>query len=245
MLDNQLSRYGAISRSVPTTIGKTFFLVSATEAAFGDFQKTFPNDRDGQPRVFSTWATVIAAVQLTTVNSSIVVSPLFTTAPTLAQIASLDAAGCVVIQAGQNLPDGSYIATKAAAALATVTTLNLFQVNGRAYILSIIGQVETTIGATVDGAKFQLVPTVGSTTDMCATTNIASAAVGSQINITGTMSAALVVTTQGAVALASVGVPILVKAGTIVLNQVVTTTGNVSYKVNYIPIDPGAFISAL
>src|SRR5258705_13817894 len=104
---NQLSRYGAIAKYLPFTSGKAFFLVSSSEYAASTFLQAYPPDFEGAVRVFTDWASVITAVQATADNAVIVVSPLFTTAPTLAQIDSLNAAGVTTIQAGQNLPDGS------------------------------------------------------------------------------------------------------------------------------------------
>lgn len=243
MRENQLSRYGAISKSYPMTTGKAFFLVSSTETSAAALLERYAPDGDGLTRVYTDWASVITACQVDTGADVIIVSPLFTTAPTIAQIDALNAAGVVTIQAGSNLPDGSYLATKAAAALDTATTVDLFQVNGRIKLLDIIGEVATTIGATASGAKFLVLPTVGSTTDLCATTNIASLAVGGTMTITGTLATALTASVQGAIVAQTT--PLLIKAGKIQLNTTQTTTGNVRYRVRYIALDPGAFVSPL
>src|SRR5690242_9273528 len=143
--DNQLSRYGAIAQEYPMVTGKAFFLVSSTEAAYQFFANKYPADADGQARVYTSWAAVISAVQQYADNDVIIVSPLFTTAPSKAQQLQLDAAGCLVIQAGQVLPDGSYIAaTQTALSLASSTTNSLFQVNGRVRVISVLGEVVTT-----------------------------------------------------------------------------------------------------
>jgi hypothetical protein len=188
---NQLNRYGAIAKAYPFTTGKAFFLVTSSEAAYNNFQENYPVDADGVVRVCTSWADIITQVQLVTDSSTVIVSPLFTTAPTLAQVAALDAAKVVTIQAGQNLPDGSYIATKAAAALPQTTTTALFKVNGRIQILGLYGEVVTTIQTQTNAAKFQLVPTIGTTVDLCSTTNITALPVGSQLSITGTLANAL------------------------------------------------------
>jgi hypothetical protein len=239
---NQLSRYGAIAKSLPFGTGKAFFLVTSSEAAYNNFQETYPVDADGVVRVCTSWADIITQVQLVTDSSTVIVSPLFTTAPTLTQIDSLNAAKVVVIQAGQNLPDGSYLATKAAVSLATATTIDLFQLNGRIQLISILGEVATTIGA-AQTTKFIALPTVGSTTDICAVANTANLAVGAQLSITGTPTAALVATTQAAVV--QQASPLVIKAGKIQLNNAATSTGNVRFRVHYKPIDPGAFVSPL
>lgn len=241
---SQLSRYGAIAKHYPLTTGAIFFLVNPNETAAANFLKDYPVGPGGTVHVYTTWAAVIAATQSSTDADVIVVSPLFITPPTQAQIAQLDAAQVVTLQAGQNLPDGSYIASKVAAALPQTTTLNLFQVNGRIRVLDIIGEVTTTIQTQTDATKLSIVPTVGTTVDLCATSNISAVPVGGQLSITGTLSAALVVTTTGG-AFVEQAVPLIVAAGNIILNCAASNTGNVKWKIIYQPIDHGAFVSPL
>lgn len=241
---NQLSRYGAIAKSTPFTTGRVYFLVSASETAYSQFSKFFPQDGDGYTRVYTTWAALITQIQLETPAPTVIVSPLFTTAPTKAQQLALDAAYAVVIQAAENLPDGSYLsATLTALSLATSTTNNLFQVNGRIILTDIVGEVVTTTSATAANAKFTSLPTVGSTTDLCATGSTTSAAAGAQMVITGTLANALVVTTQSAVVRQAT--PLIITAGTLQLITSATTTGNVKVRVKYVPLDHGAFVSPL
>lgn len=242
MRGNQLSRYGALSAMLPFVTGKVFFLISASEEGAQDFVNDFPPDDDGRVRVFTTWADVIVEAQTKTAPDCVVVSPLFTTAPTLAQIDALNAAKTVVIQGGNNLPDGSYLATKGATSFATATTIDLFQVNGRIKLLDIIGEIVTTIGA-AQTSKFLVLPTVGSSTDLCVAANTAALAVGGSLVITGALTASLVATTQSAV-LAQAS-PLLVKAGKIQINNATSSSGNVRFRVRYIPLDPGAFVSPL
>jgi hypothetical protein len=241
--NNQLSRYGAIAKFQPLLTGKSFFLISSTETAAGEFLDKFPPDGSGATRVFTTWAAVITATQASTDADAVFVSPLFTTAPTAAQRILLEAAGVVTYQMGNALLDGTYFANKAPLDMSATTTNNLFQVNGRIELLDIIGQVATTIGATTMSAKFSIVPTVGSTTDLCATTDISSLAAGGQILITGTLATALTKTVQGAVVRQAT--PLIIKDGTLVLATGATNTGNIAYKVRYKPLEPGAFVSSL
>jgi hypothetical protein len=72
MLENQLSRYGAVAKALPmTSVGKVFFAIhslaehvsSSTTGWLADFQHEFPLDRDGVQRVYST---IQAAVSATT-----------------------------------------------------------------------------------------------------------------------------------------------------------------------------------
>jgi len=239
--NHQLSRYGAISKSHPFATGKTFFLVNSTEFALQEFQNRYPVDSDGVTRVYTTWAAVITSLQANTDADVVMVSPLFTTAPTAAQLAQLDAAGVVVYQMGSALLDGTYMAVKTASAIATTTNYNLFQVNGRIELLDIIGEVVTSTGATV-AAKFQFVGPTATTTDLTATTNIAAMPAGSMLTITGTLTNLMKTTLD---VIARQATPLIISGGTLALNISQTTTGNIAYKVRYKPLDNGAFVSSL
>ena len=70
MLENQMSRYGAIAKALPFTTGKIFFVLSPSDAWFGDFQHEFPVDRDGVQRVYSSLS---AAYDATTTNRNDVI----------------------------------------------------------------------------------------------------------------------------------------------------------------------------
>lgn len=240
---NQLSRYGAIAKFLPFVSGKTFFLVSATETALGEFLEKYAPDGAGTIRVYTTWASVITACQASTDADVIVVSPLFTTAPTLAQSLLLDAAGVVTIQAGSNLPDGSYVAATAVKTLPASTTQNLFQVNGRIELLNILGEVTTVFQTQANNFKFISAGTVGAAVDLCAVTNVTAAAVGSQLSITGTLATALVVTPASA--LVRQAAPLVITAGIIQGSTSATSTGAAKYRIHYKPLDAGAFVSPL
>ncbi|KKL55567.1 hypothetical protein LCGC14_2254130 [marine sediment metagenome] len=54
MLENQHSRYGAITRMLPATLGKVFFVIHADNASDNHLLEEFPVDRDGVPRVYQT-----------------------------------------------------------------------------------------------------------------------------------------------------------------------------------------------
>jgi hypothetical protein len=64
MLENQLSRYGAIAKQVPFTAGKVFFVVQSDDDIYGDFQNEFPADKDGLQRVYTTIQGAIDAAAL-------------------------------------------------------------------------------------------------------------------------------------------------------------------------------------
>lgn len=54
MLENQHSRYGAITRMLPPTTGKVFFVIHADNTSDNHLLEEFPVDRDGVPRVYQT-----------------------------------------------------------------------------------------------------------------------------------------------------------------------------------------------
>lgn len=241
----QLSRYGAIAKEIPFITGKAFFLINASETAASEFLNTYTVDGEGVTRVYTSWAAVITAIQASTDADVVFVSPLFTTAPTKAQQLALDAAYVTVIQAAQGLPDGSYLSatlTAVSLAAAATTVQNLFQVNGRCILQNIMGEVVTSIGSTANG-KFTLYPTVGTNTDLCAAATTSSLAVGGQLLITGTLANAMVTTVNGA--FINQAGSVVLTAGTLAYVNAVTSTGNVKFRVKYVPVDPGAFISPL
>jgi len=51
---NQNSRYGAIARYLPPTLGKVFFVTHADNANLNSLLTEFPTDSDGVPRVYQT-----------------------------------------------------------------------------------------------------------------------------------------------------------------------------------------------
>ncbi len=52
----QFSRYGAITRALPPTLGKIFFVCHADDAWTAEIMNEFPTDSDGVPRVYVTTA---------------------------------------------------------------------------------------------------------------------------------------------------------------------------------------------
>jgi hypothetical protein len=241
--ENQLSRYGGIAKKYPLTTGKLFFLVNSSEFAAAELSNKYPADQDGVPRVYTSYAAVISAIQVDTAADVIMVSPLFTTAPTKAQQLQLDAAGVTVVQAGSCLPDGSYLAASSAVSLAATTTQALFAVTGRVEIFNLLGEIVTTVGATGTNAKLTSVPTVGTTTDLCATATTTSLPVGANLTITGTLANAMATTVQSV--FTRQATTVVMTAGTLQLTTNATTTGNVKWRLHYKPLDPGAFIAPL
>lgn len=54
MLENQLSRYGAVTRTLPATLGKVFFVCHGEDSWAGNLLNEFPVDKDGVPRMYVT-----------------------------------------------------------------------------------------------------------------------------------------------------------------------------------------------
>jgi len=70
MLENQLSRYGAITKSLSLNKKKVFFVMDPDDNAYGDFQHEFPADKDGVERVHGT---IQSAIDAATTGSTIYV----------------------------------------------------------------------------------------------------------------------------------------------------------------------------
>ncbi len=51
---NQLSRYGAVARMLPPTLGKIFFVVHGEDSFASELLYEFPTDSEGVPRVYVT-----------------------------------------------------------------------------------------------------------------------------------------------------------------------------------------------
>lgn len=130
---------------------------------------------------------------------------------------------------------------RAAANLPQTTTTAYFTVTGgKVLILGIYGEVTTNIQAAANSVKLISNPTTGADVDLCAALDINGKAAGTMLNITGTLSDALVATTSGGMKGQAAGV--VVAAGTIDLNATASTTGATKWAIQYVPIDIGAYI---
>src|SRR3990167_1609009 len=102
MLENQLSRYGAIAKALPLMSpgAKVFFLAPSSAAWFGDFQHEFPADRDGFARVHTTISGVLDNGGVAANRGNVVVAlPGYT--ETLTAVKSLTIAGVHWIGIGE------------------------------------------------------------------------------------------------------------------------------------------------
>jgi len=216
-------------------------LAASTDPNYGVIQQLWIPDADGFQRLYSTWALAIAACTAGR-GDIILVSPGFTTAPTLAQLETMHTNKISARPAyGQNA-DGSFTTLRASATLPATTATPYFTVTGKVRILDIVGEVTTIVQTQTCNTKLIANPTVGADVDLCAVNDITADAVGTFYSITGTLANAMVATTSGAGV--SQAAPVTVAAGTIDLSTSATNTGATKWLVRWVPIDPGALVLA-
>jgi hypothetical protein len=158
------------------------------------------------------------------------------------------------IPTGAQLRGASYglVVAGAAKTIPASTFQNIFTVTGgRILLTSLSGVVTTVIGGTVTTLSVGVTPTGGSLSAaaLASATAITSAAVGTLIAVPDVVAGALVVSASGVSATAGVSISsggiCLVSAGVINVSTSATTTGAIQYTLTYIPIDPGAVVTAL
>jgi hypothetical protein len=220
--------------------GKVFILASASSPAFNALSQIFKPDSEGQIRLHTTWASVLAAT-VAGRGDKILVSRGFSTAPTLAQLATINTNGVVAEQFGGK-QGNHYVTTRSAANLPATTATPYFTVTGKVRIIDIIGEVTTVVQNQACNTKLIANPTVGADVDICAVANIANDAVGTMYTITGTFATALQKSASGAIV--AQAAPVVVAAGTIDLSTAATNTGATKWTVRWEPIDAGAAVIA-
>ncbi len=243
MLENMESGYGKGKiNTLPFTTGKTFVLVGSASANKPLIEAVYGADKEGVARVYTSYA-LVNAQTVAGRGDTIILAPDFTTAPSAAELLSLETKGVTVIPAGQNqVAPGVFRAFRAAATLPATTATPYFTVTGRVKIVQILGEVTTVVQTQANNTKLIANPTVGADVDLCAVKDITAAAVGTQLSITGTLATAMVQTASGAFVYQAS--PVVVAAGTIDLSCAATNTGATKWLVDYQPIDPGAIVVA-
>jgi len=221
-------------------VGKVFILAALTDPNYNTLAELYKFDVDGVARLYSTWATAIAAT-VAGRGDKILVSKNFATAPTLAQLATMNTNGVLAEPMGGK-QGSSYVTNKATATMPQGAASALFTVTGKIKLLNIIGEVTTVLGSTANALKLVANPTVGADVDMCATVEGNAAAVGSLFTITGTVANAMIKTVSACVP--TQASPQIITAGTIDLNAAGSTTGSIKWTVVYEPIDQGALVLA-
>lgn len=133
---------------------------------------------------------------------------------------------------------------RATAAITGVSTKGLFTVTGGLVLVtSLVGVVTTVIQAQATLTKIVATPTTGSVNDLSATVDIASAAVGSLLGLTGLAGDALVLSTGGGVS--NLRNPVAVNIGTIGVNTAASSTGSIRWVLTYVPLENGAAVAAV
>jgi hypothetical protein len=124
---------------------------------------------------------------------------------------------------------------KAAANLPATTSANLFTITGgRILLTAIVGQVTTVIQTQANNLNLAFDPTVaGSNVNLCAVLNISAHAVGTLYSITGVPTDAML----SGLAVMSMTTPVILQPGAIVATTSATNTGQVSWKMWYMPLD--------
>lgn len=218
------------------TTGKVFMVSTTSDGNYNNLAQLFKVDEDGEVLLYSTIALALSAC-VSGRGDVVLLSKGFTTAPTLAELATAYTKGVILEQAGGRLGD-AFFTSRASATLPATTATPYFTVTGKIRLLDIVGEVTTVIQTQANNAKLIANPTVGADVDLCAVLDITAKAVGTLFSITGTLANAMVATTSGAgVAQAS---PLIVTAGTIDLSCSATNTGATKWLVRYQPLDVGA-----
>lgn len=124
-----------------------------------------------------------------------------------------------------------------------VETKTLFNVTGgKVLITSITGQVTTAI--TVAGtSKLQANPTTGTTSDLCAATDLGTTdtPVGNILSFTGVKTDSIV---HGPGSAPNLQRPIVVNTGTIEQVNATGADGGITWTITYVPLDNGAAVAA-
>lgn len=96
---HNLSRYEALSTSLPLTAGKIFFVADSADAWYERLQNLFPPDVDGEVRLFSNLDTAVGACVVNR-GDVIVVFPNYTMTVSTAGGLTLDVAGITLLGLG-------------------------------------------------------------------------------------------------------------------------------------------------
>lgn len=135
---------------------------------------------------------------------------------------------------------------KAAVSVAGVSTKSLFNVLvGNCVITGLVGESTTGQAAGANNAKYTSNPTAaGTTTDLCATADIASEEIGGLLHITGSLAGAMVATAAGAGGGIMMTTPVIVPVGVIGFATDADTAGSFKFSIWYVPAEEGAYIEA-
>ena len=126
MIENQLSRYGAISKVIPLMNpgAKVFFVADNTDSWYNDLASIFPTDADGLQRVYTSLTSAIAACTSGR-GDVILVAPSLTTTVTGAAGVLVNKNGISIIGVGNGNDRPIINFTTAVAASFDITANNV------------------------------------------------------------------------------------------------------------------------
>lgn len=139
------------------------------------------------------------------------------------------------------------VRTTAAKATTSVAAANLFTVSGGPVrVLSLVGLITTVIETKANSVKLTHTPTGGAAVDLCSVLNVTAAAVRTLLALDGVAATALVNTAaEGVVIASALHMPIILTPGTIALAATASSTGAVSWYIEFEPLAPGATVAAV
>jgi len=224
------------AKGTPFSLGKVFFVSATSGALWNTLNLNYTPDEDGINRVYTNYTDAIAAC--TASNGDIIVTaPDFTTAPTSTEITNAETKGVVIIT-GSGTIDNKFITYKATANLPQTQSANIFTTTGRVKVLSILGTVTTRVQDQACNASLHAWDSVFGTTDLCAVASIRNELTDTMLSITGTFANALV--TSGAAAVFQAAPFVLNAGSSIRLKTSASNTGQVKWRVEWIPLEAGA-----
>lgn len=242
---NPFSTFGRLARNLPRGIG-TVSVVCATSSSNNTiFGLQYPVSDDTAISVQPVQSTFTAALALTTAahGDQVLVSQDYTTVPTAAEIVTAQTNNVDVRYLGVPVhetmvcykPTLTMPVTGAARLLATVT--------GLVRVKSITGIITTAIQNQACNLKLSAAPTDQTnlaTVDICSNLAVANLKLDSLLYLDGTLADAMINVTNGAVAYAPSD--IIIQPGTITWTASATNTGAISWRIEYVPLQPGAYI---
>lgn len=141
--------------------------------------------------------------------------------------------------------------TTAAKSVASVTTANLFTVSGGPVrVLALVGYVTTGLEVAGNNMKIQFTPTGGAANDVCAVLDVTGVAERTWLRVSlHDVAEAVIAGTSGAGWVNSSqkgfeGAASMFFTGTFSMNCTATTTGAITWYIEYEPLAPGAAVTA-
>lgn len=248
-----------ITKGMATT-GKTMVVVGTAGAAYEDLLALWTPDNDGVPRVFTT-VTLALAQTVAGRGDVIITAADYTTALTAANILTAEANGVTIIHGGLN-NHGVYFCERATATLPQSDPTDgaaIFTITGKIKLLSIHGVVTTQVQTQATEARLVAVSSVGTAAqaNLCTSTDIIAASVGAVLTM-GSVATSFGMGLAGPVpawtptalqlhnssAFLYQIQPIVVQAGTINLTTGASSSGSIKWRIEYLPMEPGARVFA-